>query len=219
MKRKTPVAATVLGLLIGTAAAWMIVSASAAPRTERLPDGDIAAPSTTMAEQTVRAARSDPRLARALRGQRWRAVSHRWHDEAPCPAARCIASLLYRYDSDTIVRVIVSPEGDLLDMGVTRGQPPISEDEQVHAHALAERDARTRTLLDGDAHVHGALAYSLYPDSGVCARHRCASVVFMLDDLATTGVGRQLHVLVDLSEDRILRRDKQRCDGACEVGW
>lgn len=185
---------------------------------EVLPDAD-GAPTLARADaaRATAVARTAERVRALLDGTRHRVLMVR-PDEEGCPS--CVHVTYYVYTRDVVVNVVVDrATWAIARVEQGRGQPPLSLAEQRRAHALAEAAPGVRALIGDDPHAHPGLARPMWPRGGICDIHRCASVTFMFDGLAATGVGRQVHALVDLSADRVLDHIAQWCDPECVLGW
>lgn len=136
----------------------------------------------------------------------------------PCSARRCIDVTVYLYPSDRVLDVFVA-QGRVVRTTFSRGQPPLDESERARAHMFADADADVVDHLAGERHTHLVLAYPMWRDTSPCDEHRCASVVYPLDSLATTGIGREATIVVDLSAMRIVERLYLRCAPECVPGW
>jgi hypothetical protein len=224
-KRWTITASVLLGLFL----APLVVSSSPQAVTVTLPDdaGDGPAPPST-AERThaLRAMNADATVAALLRGRREivlvRALEPSVAERAagPCSTARCIDVTAYLYEGDRVLDVFVDARTwRVVEHRFTRGQPPLNDAEKSRAHVIAERDADVARHLDGARHTHPDLAYPMWRDIAPCDTHRCASVVFPLDDMVRTGVGREATIVVDLSTGTIVERLYLVCRTDCVRGW
>lgn len=75
-------------------------------------------------------------------------------------------------------------------------------------------------MIGAQRHEHAVLAYPMYPDNGVCAVDRCASVVFQLGAMRVSGIGREIDVLIDLDSARVIERSAIACDESeCHARW
>jgi hypothetical protein len=229
MPVRTPLAVVLLCTVAIGAACTTATTPEGAPRRARgreitLPDADAGVAPVRPAERAraIRAALAAPAVRDRIAGTRFRvvAVERAAPYERHAACAGCIVVTIYSYARDGVLAVTVSPRG-LEVRRVARGgaRPPLSAAERREVHRLAEGDREVRAMLGASPHAHPALASPLWPDGGPCDRHRCASVVFLLDGIARSGIGRQLHVLVDLSRRTILGRKPLTCDPECRVGW
>jgi len=176
------------------------------------------------ARAAARAALLDPVVARRLAGARSRPLLFRAYGPDPdlpagdpCRRVSCVAVTFYDYDADLVLEAVVTARGRVVEVRTSRGQPPLAGLERREAHRLAH--ASLPRALRREPHAHPGLAKPMWPEAGPCARHRCATVVFLLDDLATTGIGRQVNVVVDLSRRRVVESVRIRCAPACVRGW
>ena len=185
-----------------------------------LPDDDVSLRAASR-DRASRAALADPRVRSALVGHRTAVVLVRalapYERDAVCA---CIAVTIYDYTADRALDALVDPGSwRVRSVGPTPGRPPLSAHEVRLAHRIAEEDPRTRTLVGAGRHGHPALASPMWPGGGPCDEGRCASVIFLLDGLGRSELGRQLHVLIDLSSRAVLARSRLRCEPECAPGW
>lgn len=138
----------------------------------------------------------------------------------PCRARACVNVTVALPPTPAAFEVFVSARsGRVLAVERSADPPALSPAERRRAHRIAEDDPQARALVSGEPHRHpAALTKPMWP-SGICDLHRCGTVIFTFGDLAETGIGRQLNVLVDVTTGRVLERTQITCRPACAVGW